>query len=223
MNYFGHAAVAGLRTGEPRFVLGAMLPDLVPMAGVTVPRSLVDAELTRGVAFHLETDALFHATDTFVAWNRRTLAALRGLGISRGPARACAHIGVEMLIDAELTQRSDAFILYEDALRYVIETPEVLAPMSRDEQMQSSALCRHLLQRGRSVFEPSAERFSLRLGRTLAFRPRLRPSTSELMVIADYLSHLETPRTDVHALMVELEPLWQKSQPTGTHSSRPAS
>ncbi len=208
MNYFGHAAVASFRSLEPRFVLGAMLPDLVPMAGVSVPRSLADEKLSRGVSFHLETDAVFHGARSFISWNRQALADLRALGVSRGPARACAHIGVEMLIDAELVARDEAFASYEAALRWLVDSPDALLPASTEDADRSRALCTHLLVRGRAAFEPSEERFAFRLGRALALRPRLCPSAHELLMIAKYLSGFDAPRRGLAALLTELQPLW---------------
>lgn len=213
MNYFGHAAIATLRDRDPRFVLGAMLPDLLPMVGIVAPKFFEDSVLNAGVTFHLETDALFHETQSFLTWNRTALLCLRDLGVSRGPARACAHMGVEMLIDAELCRERDFFSAYEQALTFVRDRPNLLAPVGALAGARAQALLGHLLQRGRLVFECSEERFSVRLGRTLDSRPRLRPSTQELTVISAYLAQLKAPREDLSQLMDELAPLRRKRAP----------
>lgn len=209
MNYFGHAAVATLCGRSSRFVLGAMLPDLMPMAGILIPKDMSDRDLSDGLLFHLETDALFHNTRTFLELNRKALSDLRSLGVSRGPARACAHIGVEMRLDAVLAESDASFAGYELALREFTFRPEVLAPIAADECLRARNLFCHLLRTGRDVFQPGAERFALRLGRTLSARPRLTPSREELQVIADYLSSFVAPDERCSELMQELSPLWQ--------------
>jgi hypothetical protein len=211
MNYFGHAAVA-TRTGRSaRFVLGAMLPDLVPMAGVQIPKDLLDRELTEGIRFHIETDALFHSTVTFVELNLKALAELRSLGISRGPARACAHVGVEMCLDSELSKDDAMMSSYEAALTELCRMPELLAPMEEAERLRAEQLSLHLLRTGRQAFHSSSERFALRLDRTLAPRQRLAPTESELPVISEYLSRFTDPAARCAELMRELAPLWQET------------
>jgi hypothetical protein len=60
VNFFGHAALAAARQSDPGFVLGAMLPDLAPLAGLRI--AAVDAEeVAAGRAFHVAADARFHA------------------------------------------------------------------------------------------------------------------------------------------------------------------
>jgi hypothetical protein len=209
MNYFGHAAVANLRTASSRFVLGAMLPDLVMMAGVAAPRTFLDQDLNLGLLFHIETDALFHNTRAFIELNRRALSDLRARGVSRGPARACAHIGVEMWIDAELAKDDDTHFAYRSALQQIAHSRHVLLPLPEEESERAVQLCEHLLTAGRGVFQPSAERFAFRLARTLSTRPPLAPSAEELRVIADYLSTFTDASERCAELMEELSPLWK--------------
>lgn len=186
-----------------------MLPDLVPMAGVQIPKNLEDRELTDGIRFHIETDALFHSTVAFVELNRKALAELRLLGISRGPARASAHMGVEMCLDAELAKNDEMMRSYEAALAELSQTPSLLAPLPDEERLRAQQLSEHLLRAGRQVFHPSAERFALRLERTLAPRQRLAPTKSELLVISEHLSSFTDPASRCAELMQELSPLWQ--------------
>src|SRR6187402_2966197 len=123
MNYFGHAALACHRSVAPPFVLGAMLPDLCGMVGVTAPSKasvsgLGQDELAEGLDFHVRTDAVFHQTAMFISHNQRAVVALRALGVSRGPARAAGHMGVEMLIDAELVADTRYVTAYQAALSW---------------------------------------------------------------------------------------------------------
>lgn len=209
MNYFGHAAVATLRGASTRFVLGAMLPDLIPMAGVPILRSFADRDLNSGLSFHVETDALFHNTRTFIELNRKALSDLRALGVSRGPARACAHIGVEMWIDVELAKSHASLSGYETALSELCQRPQVLDPLAPQECERAAHLCEHLLRMGRSAFHPSAEKFALRLHRTLSPRKRLVPTAEELVVIANYLSTFAEAGERCSELMTELSPLFK--------------
>ncbi len=103
MNLVGHVAVA-LRPGTPApstdFLVGCMLPDLAAIARVRLARPVGD--LGDGVAFHHACDAVFHESEWFRDANRDLRDALVGAGIETGPARACSHAGVEMLLDGRL-------------------------------------------------------------------------------------------------------------------------
>ena len=191
MNYFGHAALAILRRERPFFVLGAMLPDFLAMLGGRLQNKrgggFIREQLANGVDFHLKTDAVFHQAPVFVAMNRRALIELRQLGVSRGPARACAHIGVEMLIDAHLIQRKDLYDQYLLALRAGARSDDLFACDGPNHRGRLSALCQHLANRGAEVHEASAQRFEVRLKKTLEHRATLRPSETELTLISKHL------------------------------------
>jgi hypothetical protein len=207
MNYFGHAALAVLKGGTSKFVLGAMLPDLLPMARVRDTETFDDSELALGVQFHLQTDSLFHETEAFITLNREALKELRSQGISRGPARACAHMGVEMLIDARLAEERNFHDGYLEALASGAGDPLLFGPHKREAGERVRALCDHLAEKGKGIHAATRERFALRLGRTLENRPRLRPTESELVKIADYLCDLEEVGRRVPELMEQLSPL----------------
>ena len=116
MNFIGHVTVALWTSSVPGFVLGSMLPDLVGMAGLRLPRDLPAGPLAAGIAHHHATDAVFHSDATFVELTQATLDRLSALGVPRGPARAVAHVGVEMLLDGELLKDSVVVEAYERAL-----------------------------------------------------------------------------------------------------------
>jgi hypothetical protein len=102
MNFFGHVVVATWQPArDARTALGAMLPDLVGVAGL---RGVApgDPEVARGVALHHRTDEVFHASDTFVSLQTLLRSALEARGIRGGPARAAAHVGIELLLDGLL-------------------------------------------------------------------------------------------------------------------------
>lgn len=208
MNYFGHAAVATIAGGNDAIVLGAMLPDWYSMLRLKeVPPA--DPQVALGVRFHLKTDAIFHSTPTFVQCNTTAVMALREAGVSRGPARASAHIGVEMLIDAELMKTSEYFEAYLSALAWGAERASFSESDPKTHQ-QLSSLCRHLLERGRAVHHTAKERFRERLGHALRGRRRLEPSADELEAIAQYLSQESRVARQVPTLLAELGPLFEK-------------
>lgn len=206
MNYLGHAALAIARQENPRFVLGAMLPDLYSMMRVRGDR-VNDPDVMQGVNFHIRTDALFHQTETFITLNRNALAELRERKVSRGPARACAHIGVEMLIDAVLIRDQAVFGGYLLALSAGADADALFAPHPPEVQDRLRGLCRHLVLRREAVHLTEKQRLVERLGHALRGRERLCPSAQELEAIAEYLSTDQAVAHQVPRLLEELRPL----------------
>jgi hypothetical protein len=103
LNLVGHVAVA-LRDDSPTpptdFLVGCMLPDLAAITRVRLERP--EGAMGRGVAFHHSCDEAFHESEWFRARNGELRDTLLDAGIERGPARACSHAGVEMLLDGAL-------------------------------------------------------------------------------------------------------------------------
>ncbi len=157
MNFFGHAAVARLRQPEAPFVFGAMLPDLINMARIG-RLGRTSREVGDGVLFHHQTDALFHDTQAFGQCSREALARLRSCGVSRGPARAGAHVGVEMLIDSCLAQSGDALRCYLASLEWAAgsNASELGTPPSDAQKLR--ALAELLIARGPRALETSRKR-----------------------------------------------------------------
>lgn len=92
-----------------------MLPDLLHLGDLEPPAG-VSGTVRDGLAFHLHTDAVFHAAPTFrrllVDEGGRLLAA----GLRRGPHRAAAHVGLELLLDGILSRRPGVMEAYNRAL-----------------------------------------------------------------------------------------------------------
>src|SRR5262249_28657560 len=105
VNWYAHAVLAERISPDPGCVLGAMLPDLAAIVGV---RALVpDAgPLAFGMRLHASADAAFHAAPEFVARVAAGRAALEAEGLARGGAWGAAHVGVELLLDGWLAQRT---------------------------------------------------------------------------------------------------------------------
>ena len=125
MNLVGHVAVALHPEAVPPstdFLVGCMLPDLAAIARVRVARP--DGELGAGVAFHHACDAVFHESEWFRDANRSLRDALVDAGVDSGPARACSHAGVEMLLDGRLVDDE----LVDTSARVVLDAVTTGAP-----------------------------------------------------------------------------------------------
>jgi len=172
MNFFGHAAIAGRFRASPEFVFGAMLPDFCGMLGLGTPAATPDT-LGAGVRFHHLTDHAFHELGSFRAHCRDATAWLDARGVRRGTARAVAHVGVELLLDAALAEGETARSLYLAALAAGQE-PELLerSRFSSEERTCLGGLARTLETRG-IARNPDTELVVARLERALAARPRL--------------------------------------------------
>ena len=107
MNVAGHITVAlRLYPDDPSIWLGAALPDLAAMGRHRLLGTTADAAVERGIALHHRTDDAFHRHDLFTGPMARLRSELAVDGVGRGPARAVAHVGPELLLDGELLSES---------------------------------------------------------------------------------------------------------------------
>jgi hypothetical protein len=174
LNFFSHAIVATWRSAEPEFVLGAMLPDFANMVRARV-RAVRAEGVERGVAFHHDTDRVFHDAPTFRALQADARAELRSMGLPRPGALAVGHIGVEMLLDGVLAGDRVGVEGYLAALArgstggsgaYIEWTePEATA--------RFDGLLGVLLTRGIYASAAEPEAVALRVARALSPRPRI--------------------------------------------------
>lgn len=183
VNFVGHAAVASWYDATPLFVLGAMLPDFFGMLGIkAAPTS---PELSRGVAFHHASDAAFHQTPAFVDLTRRARQTLEEQGCPKGPARAVAHIGVELLLDPVLLTERGARAAYTEALERAIDVQSELA-LSPADETRFHELARLLLARGVPAHD-DPEILLLRMRRALAHRPRLALTDASAGIVRNWV------------------------------------
>ena len=192
MNFFGHAALAAshfessLREAElARVCAGAMLPDFIGMLRLRRP-SIADVSLAQGVRFHHETDAVFHELAPFHRLSRKAFGWLSERGLPRGPARAVAHIGVEILLDEVMAREARA----RDAYRAALEEPLTLLLEfvdSKDAERLAS-LQRTLLSRAALLLSPPPELVGERIARTLASRPRLATDARGQQLLGDWVA-----------------------------------
>ena len=115
MNFFGHGCLAAETRPDAAFVVGAMLPDLAAMAGLRVT-GVAHAAADDGRRFHYATDAAFHRAAGFGELSARAAQELLDAGVRRGPARAIAHVGVELLLDGWLAEVHGVPAAYDAAL-----------------------------------------------------------------------------------------------------------
>jgi hypothetical protein len=174
VNYLGHAAVASWRSPDAAFVLGAMLPDFATMLGAHPPTT-AHARLQAGIRFHHRTDEVFHRSTAFGDLTRTAFAWLLVRGVERGRARAVAHVGVELLLDAALSRDEPVRRAYLAAVEGA--GPRGLGAHLRwacpADRLGFDALRARLLARGVTAEEADATIVARRLRRALEARPRL--------------------------------------------------
>lgn len=115
MNFYGHAFFAARISPDRRFALGSMLPDFEGMCGARVVAAEDDA-IARGIALHHATDTVFHGAPEFLELCTAGLDDLTTAGVGRATARACAHVGTELVFDSYLIDTFGEDEVYLDAL-----------------------------------------------------------------------------------------------------------
>jgi hypothetical protein len=201
MNFLGHTHVA-LAAGrdDAEYLLGAVLPDLAPMAGVRLAdRSELTGPLGDGVACHLRADAAFHAHPAFRAGSGALRRALTDRGVASGPARAVGHAGWELLLDGTLVATAT-----EAAFRRALAGGEraraALGPADGDRW-------RAFLDRGRAaagLHYDDPTWVADRLHAMLARRPRLALPDSQVAVVAEVLgTHAAAVRSVAGAVLAD--------------------
>ena len=194
MNYFGHAAVASWYSPDPGVVLGAMLPDFSTMSGARIAAA-DDASVARGIDLHHHTDGVFHPLAPVLALMRELDKHLADAGCARGPRRAVAHIGVELLLDGVLVGNAAFRTAYAAALAH---DPSSLRFKNDGDDARMSALLRRLRGYGVPDDLQRPDAIVQRLARMLAHRPMLAPSPADLSAIRTALV-AHKPRVEVAA------------------------
>jgi hypothetical protein len=205
MNFFGHAALAAdhFAGAEPalladelaRVCAGAMLPDFLGMLRLSRP-NVRDGSVARGVAFHHRTDEVFHELAAFQRLSRDAFAWLSEHGLPRGPARAVAHIGIEILLDEVLARDAAARTAYLSALEAPL--PALLDFAKTEEAERLAALQRTLLARAALPSTPAAELVAERIARSLSGRPRLAVDARGQQLLGGWVVRAR-PRVDAEA------------------------
>jgi hypothetical protein len=184
VNYFGHAAISSWSDASPARALGAMLPDFAGMIGGKLGDG-DDREIADGIALHHATDHVFHALAPVVALMKDLDAQLDQLGCARGPRRAVAHVGIELLLDGVLVADEAYRAIYSAAIAC---DPVRVSWQHPDEAARFAVLIERLRGYGvpDDLRDPAA--ITSRLARILAPRPLLAPSPSDLRAIGHALA-----------------------------------
>lgn len=184
MNYFGHAAVASWCEPAGGSALGAMLPDFATMSRARLAEPS-DADVARGIALHHETDRVFHQQPPVLALMRELDDRLARAGCARGPRRAVAHIGVELLLDGVLVDES----AYRDTyLAGLAHDPAGVRWRDDGDDARFAVLLERLRAHGVPDDLRRIESITMRLSRMLAHRPLLAPSPADLTAIKSSLA-----------------------------------
>jgi hypothetical protein len=193
VNYFGHAAVASWRDGKGGLPLGAMLPDFTTMCGARVTGTS-DTEVAAGIELHHTTDKVFHTAPVVTGLMRELDARLDRAGCARGPRRAVAHIGTELLLDGLLVETE----AYRDAYVLGLEYEAPLLWRDPEDAERYRAFITRMRDHGVPDDLRRPEAIATRLQRTLVRRPLLAPSQRDMTVIAVALIE-HKPRVEVAA------------------------
>ncbi len=197
MNLGAHMIVARSFSEDPRYWLGAALPDLASMGGFRLLGTTPDAVVTGGIAFHHRTDEAFHHHPWFTDLQHPLRETLLADGLTRGAARAIAHVGPELLLDGCLLASAVDGATHAVTLARALDTVESLrpdlvplvVPDRRDRWLD------HLERVGDwrpTDDDQRVEAVARRLHRILQRRPRLAFDRGQLGVVEDRLRAVES-------------------------------
>ncbi|MFV0525817.1 MAG: hypothetical protein ACK5RL_15110 [Acidimicrobiales bacterium] len=196
-------------TAPPVVALGAALPDLASMGRFRLlGRARAGSDLAVGIDAHHTTDARFHRHPWFMDLSRATATALERGGLPRGAARACGHVGVELLIDGRLwrepgVRTASASAFGQLASMLDRDGAEFAALVVPDRRVAWLAHLRRL-----TTVEPPEDHddpavTAGRLFRILADRPRLRFDRGAIPLVATALDRVNPAITAGSVDLVE--------------------
>src|SRR5690606_18123141 len=168
-------------------VLGSMLPDFATMSRARLAEPS-DAAIGEGIALHHETDRVFHHLPAVLGLMRELDDRLDRAGCARGPRRAVAHIGVELLLDGVLVDEA----AYRDSyLAGLGHDPAGVRWRDEDDDARFAVLLARLRAHGVPEDLRKPEAIATRLHRMLAQPPVLAPSWNDFVALKN--SPVEDP------------------------------
>jgi hypothetical protein len=175
VNFVGHIA-AGLRAGgdleKPLFLVGTALPDFASMARTRLARA--NGALGDGIATHHAADHAFHAQRWFIDLERDLRASLSQHGLPDGAARACAHVGPELLLDGALVDDPDVVRAVGNVYDELADPPAVVVDLvTRDDRDRWREHLVGVTRRLDPVAYRDADVVARRLHAVTSRRPRL--------------------------------------------------
>lgn len=171
-----------------------MLPDFATMSRARLVEP-TDAAVAHGIALHHDTDRAFHQMPPVLALMRELDERLDRAGCARGPRRAVAHIGVELLLDGVLVEEA----AYRDSyLGGLAHDPAGVRWRDEGDDARFAVLLTRLRAHGVPDDLRRSDAIATRLHRMLAHRPLLAPSPTDLVAIKSSLV-AHQPRVEVAA------------------------
>lgn len=113
MNVLSHALVTRKALGTEcasDTLVGAMLPDVAGVASLKTDSWLLTNDARVGVRTHHAADSSFHSDRLFVETCSAMTATLESSGVGRGSARACSHVGFELMLDGAIEDQLRATV-----------------------------------------------------------------------------------------------------------------
>jgi hypothetical protein len=193
VNFVGHIATGVAVDGsaaDTEFLLGTALPDFAAMARLKLDRT--GGSLGTGMQLHHDTDAIFHRQGWFLDLEHDLLDELTAAGVPRGGALACAHVGVELLLDGELLRTDDTAAAVVDVYRAMASPPtvalDVVDPAQRDRWSEHLT---GIAQRLDPFLYGDPNSVAQRLHRITSSRPRLAFEPEHIATIAVLLAAVQ--------------------------------
>ncbi len=189
MNLGSHIAVAEILYPEsPAIWLGAALPDLASIGRFRLLGTTNDPAILAGLALHHQTDDLFHRSLWFTQRQRRLSHALTAAGLGRGPTRAIAHVGPELLLDGALLNKSQLHQQIDSAFAQISALESQLGSLAPGEQAPFLSHLREVAAWGAPLDYHDPQVVAHRLQRILLRRPRLAFDPTSIDLVATKLA-----------------------------------
>ena len=141
---------------------------------------------------HHDTDAVFHRQGWFLDLEHHLLDDLTAAGVPRGGALACAHVGVELLLDGELLRVQETADAVLDVYGSLASPPEVALDVVEPAQRERWAehLAGIALRLDPFLYrDPSS--VAQRLHRITSSRPRLAFEPEHVPTVAALLAAVQ--------------------------------
>ncbi len=204
MNVGGHIAVAERLSDDPTVWLGAALPDLATIGRFRLLGSTHHPGIRSGIALHHRTDDAFHASPWFRDLQAGLHAALTERhGLARGPARAVAHVGPELLLDGALLRDRRLHLATDSAMASIGPNQEALGGLVTRDHSDWARHLRDVASWPRPVDHDDPAAVARRLERILRRRPRLALDPNDIVIIehelaavADHINQTATRLAD---------------------------
>jgi hypothetical protein len=214
VNFIAHMEVGELaRPAGPQqpghrlrpFLVGTALPDLAGIGRFRLEPDSAAGELAEGIRVHHRTDSVFHADGRVRELMAQLRTALLASGLARGPARACGHVGVELLLDGRLlaepsvADRADALLI--EAADPGTELVALVAPDRRPAWRDHLGA---IAERIAPAAYVDPDLVAARLHRILGRRPLLVLRDEHVVVVAAELRAIQ-PQVDAvaHAVVAD--------------------